>query len=242
MRAANRKKIINEEKIEKIRTFWQRNSHKALRMCDIKNGVWDRNEKAPCDSTLAHTLKKKLNMSYRILSIQPPKTTTKEHIRTYWESVMIQCSLANRGFELVFVDEFHISTHRSRFKGWAFKDCKSAVTSTMDKFSMYFTLGVSENHIYGLMASEKANNAKIFIHILDNLMKCREKVLEGNISNACFIIDNASIHKTTEVKTFVRRRLVSLLTIPSYSPALNGAETVIQGIKSKVKQRRNQGR
>ena len=52
-------------------------------MCDIKGGIWDRNEKTPCDSTLAHTLKKKLNMSYRILSIQPPKTTTKEHIRTY---------------------------------------------------------------------------------------------------------------------------------------------------------------
>ena len=107
---------------------------------------------------------------------------------------------------------------------------------------MYFTLGVSENHIYGLMASEKANNAKIFIHFLDNLKKCREKVLEGNISNACLIIDNASIHKATEVKTFVRRRLVSLLTIPSYSSALNGAETVILGIKPKVKQRRNQGR
>ena len=78
-------------------------------------------------------------------------------------------------------------------------------------------------------------------HFLDNLMKCREKVLEGNISNACFILDNASIHKTTEVITFERRRLVSFLTIPSYSPSLNGAETVIQGIKSKMKQRQNQG-
>ena len=211
-------------------------------MCDIKSGVWDRNEKTPCDSTLAHTLKKKLNMSYRILSIQPPKTTTKEHIRTCWESVMIQWSLASRGFELIYVDEFHISTHRSRFKGWAFKDCKAAVTSTMDNFSMYFTLGVSENHIYGLMASAKANNAKIFIHFLDNLMKCRDKVLEGNISKACFIIDNASIHKTTDIKIFVRSKMIPLLTIPSYSLALNGAETVIQAIKSKVKQRRNQGR
>ena len=211
-------------------------------MCDIKGGIWDRNEKTPCNSTLAHTLKKKLNMSYRILSIQPPKTTTKEHIRTYWESVMIQCSLASRGFELIYVDEFHISTHRSRFKGWAFKDCKAAVTSTMDKFSMYFTLGVSENHIYGFMASKKANNAEIFIHFLDNLMKCRDKVLEGSISKACFIIDNASIHKTTDVKIFVRSRMIPLLTIPSYSPALNGAETMIQAIKSKVRQRRNQER
>ena len=33
-----------------------------------------------------------------------------------------------------------------------------------------------------------------------------------------------------------------MITIPSYSPALNGKETIIQAIKSKIKQRRSQGR
>ena len=47
MKAANRKRIIKEEKIEKIKTFWQRNSHKALRMCDIKE--WSMGQK--CKST-----------------------------------------------------------------------------------------------------------------------------------------------------------------------------------------------
>ena len=155
--------------------------------------------------------------------------------------MIIECSLANRGFELVYIDEFHVSTYRSKFKGWAFKDSKSAVTSKMDNFSMYFTLAVSENHIYGIMASEKANNAKNLIHFLGNQINFRDKVMKGNITNACYIIDNASIHRTADVKIFVKRRSAPLL-ISSYSPALNGAEIIIQAIRSKVKQKRNQGK
>ena len=41
-----------------------------------------------------------------------------------------------------------------------------------------------------------------------------------------------------EVKNFTKRRSIHLLIIQSYSPALNGAETVIQAIKFKVQQRR----
>ena len=41
---------------------------------------------------------------------------------------------------------------------------------------MYFSLGVSENHVYGIMASEKANTAKIFIHFLSNLFECWKKI------------------------------------------------------------------
>ena len=107
---------------------------------------------------------------------------------------------------------------------------------------MYFTLGVSEKHIYGVMASEQANTANIIIHFLDDLIKWRDKANKSSESKACFIIDNASIHKTEDVKRFADKRSIGFLTIPSYSPSLNGAETIIQAIKSKVKKKRNQRR
>ena len=107
---------------------------------------------------------------------------------------------------------------------------------------MYFILAVSEQHIYGTIASNKANNANVFIYFLSELIKNRNKSFKDENSKTCFIIENASIHKTTEAKNFAKRRSIHLLTIPSYSPALNGAETVIQAIKSKVKQRRCEGK
>ena len=87
-----------------------------------------------------------------------------------------------------------------------------------------YLLGVWENYKYDYMASEKANNTKSFIYFFDNLMKCSDKVLVWNISKACFIIDNASINKTTDVKVFVRSRMIPLLTIFSYYLALNDAD------------------
>ena len=59
-------------------------------------------------------------------------------------------------------------------------------------------------------------------------------------NNTCYIIDNASIHKTRNVDQYAKRNKISLLTIPPYSPALNGSETVIQAIKAKVNKRRIQ--
>ena len=61
-------------------------------------------------------------------------------------------------------------------------------------------------------------------------------------NNTCCIINNASIHKARNVDQYAKRNKILLLTIPPYSPALNGAEIVIQAIKAKVKKRRTQGR
>ena len=34
------KRMIDDDKIDKIKTFWQLNSKKPLWICDIKAGVW----------------------------------------------------------------------------------------------------------------------------------------------------------------------------------------------------------
>ena len=62
----------------------------------------------------------------------------------------------------------------NKFKGWEFKNQKSKVTSTIEKISMYFSLAVSEKHIYGIMASDKANNANVFIHFINQISQCRQ--------------------------------------------------------------------
>ena len=48
-------------------------------------------------------------------------------------------------------------------------------------------------------------------------------------------MDNASIHKTKKVIKFANDNGVRLVTIPTYFPALNPAEKLIQAIKEKVK-------
>ena len=140
------------------------------------------------------------------------------------------------------MDEFNISSHRSKFRGWVLKDHKPAIVAALDKFSMYFVIAASSQHIYGIMASEKANTAEVFMYFLDNLLIHSERLFNKCSEKTLFIIDNASIHKTKSVDEYAKRKEIPLLTIPPYSPALNGTETIIQSIKSKVNLQRSDRR
>ena len=77
---------------------------------------------------------------------------------------------------------------------------------------MYFIMTVSEKHINGIIANERANTAKVFVHFLDKLLECRNKLIEENDAKVWFVIDDASIHKTVDVKQFIKQnQSVSLL-------------------------------
>ena len=176
-----------------------------------------------------------------MLSWFHPKTQSNYFIRVYWEVVIIQSIYTNMDWEAIFIDEFNISSHRNKFKSWTLKDHKPAISTKLDSFSMYFVLAVSSKHICGMLASSNANTAEIFIYFLDCLLKQCEKLFKTS-NNACYIINNASIHKTMNVDQYAKRNKISLITIYLYSPALNGTETVIQAIKAKVNKRRIQER
>ena len=112
----------------------------------------------------------------------------------------LQCLLKTKDFELVFIDEFHLSSRKPKFRGWSFGDKSSKIIMPIDGFSMYFIIAVSEKQFYGIIANAKANNAEIFIHFLSNLLKSFKVNLDNENANKFFIIDNASIHKSKEVK------------------------------------------
>ena len=154
----------------------------------------------------------------------------------------MQSLFADMDWKAIFIDEFNISSHRSKFKGWTLRDHKLAISTKLDSFSMYFVLSVSSKHIYGVLASSNANTAEIFTYFIDCLLKNRERLFKMSNNNTCYIIDNASIHKTRNVDQYTKIDKISLLTTPPYLPALNGTKTVIQAIKVKVKKRRIQGR
>ena len=62
------------------------------------------------------------------------------------------------------------------------------------------------------------------------------------IQRIWIVLDNASIHMTSAAKEFAESRKLHILTIPPYSSSLNGAEVLIQTIKSKINQKRIKGK
>ena len=98
---------ITPEQIEEIRCFFMTNKNKALTLNDVKEAVWRDQppDVTPTDPTVSKVLKTKLWMSYRRLSKHPPKILRDEHIRSFWEAVMIQTILRSNFYELIFIDD-----------------------------------------------------------------------------------------------------------------------------------------
>ena len=111
LKAASNKLAISPEKIEEIKVFWKENNGKMIRTQDVRAGVWKANEndRIPWSTTISLVMKKKLRMSYKVLSTQHPKVASENHKNLYCESILIQFLLMNDSLELIYVDEFSIS-------------------------------------------------------------------------------------------------------------------------------------
>lgn len=70
---------------------------------------------------------------------------------------------------------------------------------------------------------------------IEHFQKVRE-VYKPHIPLA-FIMDNATWHKTEEVKDFCKKNNITLLFLPPYSPEFNPIERVWSFFKSMVRQR-----
>ena len=253
-----RRKLIDYEGVQRMDTFCTSNSHKLLTIEDIQNSLWsrdfsnagsyhienvkERKEAIPSKSTIARTLKRELKMSYKVVNLKHSKTQTIEHKKGYLESVLLHNRLILSKYEMIYIGEFSLSYRNNIHRGWAFKNQRPNIIANIEGFSMYFIIAASDIHFYGIIGNEGSNNQHTFIHFLWNVLKARSDDFKINSSKFLFIIDNASIHKTSSVADLAKEHKIKLLTIPPYSPSLNAAEYFIQSIKSKMKRTQRFGR
>ena len=114
--------------------------NKALTLGDVKEAVWKGQPPsvAPTDPIISRVLKAKLRMSYRRLSKHPLKILRGDHVRSFWEAVMIQTILRSNLYELIYIDEFKVNIHNDTINGWVYKNKISIATFPIDAFSMLF--------------------------------------------------------------------------------------------------------
>ena len=121
------------------------------------------------------------------------------------------------------------------FRGWSEIGTKGILSTPFDNFSMNFILAVSEKHIYGVMGNSYTNDANIFCFFLSKVSQLIMNTTQRSNLRWCYIMDNASIHKTKQVQGFTEKNNLIIITIPPYCPSLNAAETIIQSIKTKIR-------
>ena len=193
--------------------------------------------------TVRRAIKEQLSMRFKRIEKVVPKSATSESRRSFMESLVMQLEIERLGIETIFVDEFTISSRNSNHYGWAFKGQKGFIASMDDKFSMSFIAVFSARWFYGIQGVTMTTDSSAFVRFLRSFVITRRSLYDlDEIPPAVLIMNNASIHKSSLVKTAVKNLQLSLLTITPCSPALNPWEKLILALKTALKAKKAQGK
>ena len=141
----------------------------------------------------------------------------------------------------MYLDEFSIQLRNKSVYGWGPKGDYGFQQIHTEDFNMSFIIGFSIKRIYGVLRTTATHSHKSFITFISNILDYRVNRFEG-VDSRLVIVYNNVIHKNKEVKEFLNKTEVQIMTIWPYSSPLNPAEKMILFIKKKIQLLRNKGR
>lgn len=129
--------------------------------------------------------------------------------------------------EVVYIDEFSLSSRKSTFYGWGPINEKLFVKSSDDFATTSFVVGLSASRLYGVLGKQATIDSNVFSAYIRNVLKQFRRSPDFGLKELLLVMDNASIHKTSLIKSKLTKHKVGILTIMAYSPWLNPAESYI---------------
>ena len=186
-------------------------------------------------STISRTLKHRWGMSYKKLSKANPKIFNEEKYRQILQSAALLQKLRNSNIEMIYLDEFSFDPRKTKFYGWDKKNSKKFISWFPEMKTMSFVIGLSQKQFYGMLGKQGTINSDVFKYYLQGLIKQLNSANNSMYDSAKIIWDNAVIHKSRIIKTFLSNNSVGILNIYPYCPFLNPIETLIGVVKNKIR-------
>ena len=162
--------------------------------------------------------------------------SNQERVRDFFDAAYLQPFLENRAYELIYVDEFHVSMKSSTLYNWSLKGYLAIISVDPDTWIMSFVVALSRKRIEGILASNRSIDSSMFKWFMQDVVNLKNKERD-NANKFWFIMDNSPIHCSIERKDFMKNSKVRWITIPPYSPQLNAAEKLIGLVKVKLLQK-----
>jgi transposase len=193
---------------------------------------------------VAKVIKKEFNVTYNVtyvwcvlrdlgFSAQVPlkqalerkEDYIKEWVRERWPEILKDAEKG--GSELVFLDESGLSNEPNVARTWAPKGSRPKLkhSAKRRKLSIIFAITM-DAELYFSVYPYDITGAEVIL-FLDNLTK--------RIPRMMLLWDNASIHRSTEVKEYlyIVRQRIETRRFPAYAPELNPDEYIFSHIKCK---------
>ena len=238
---------IKEERSSKIRDiileFFDINKRRCVTVCQmveyINNGIFKENISNQTNYYEVYScLKNVMNFGWRKASQHPPRwfQSWLEEARKVFQNFINK--LREAGFAIMWIDESSFSSSALPLYSWMKRgwDAERVIRPSSQRFNVIAAQWNKE--AYFMMKSKTTNKDQFweFIKLLDKQLISRLAKITYE-RRMVVIFDNASIHKTKEVKLMVKRLLWVVFTIPPYSPELNQIEHTFGMLKSKMSKR-----
>ena len=230
-----RKRKLNDTEISFIKKTIDKKCETTLN--NISEGIKKKLKKTVCVQTVNNYISD-FNYTLKAVKKEIPRLNDKKSIlaRCQYSSVFTNIVL-NRGEEKVFfIDESGFSVSMRCKRGRSLRGKPAVLTCpTMKSKNISVCAAFNRKGLMMLDIVISSFNSIKFGIFLQKLIKMIEK---KKLNECVFIMDNASIHKTKEIKAMVEKTSHELLYLPPYSPFLNPIENCFSKWKNYVKRSR----
>ena len=210
----------------------------------INNGVFKDNQDNKANYYEVYScLKNEMKFGWRKASQRPPRWFQDwlEEARKVFQNFINKLHTA--GFVIVWIDESSFSSSALPLYSWMKRgwDAERVIRPSSQRFNVIAAQWNKE--AYFMMKSKTTNEDQFrdFINLLDKELRSRLAKITYE-RRMVVMFDNASIHKTKEVKLLVKKLGWVVFTIPPYSPELNQIEHTFGILKSKISKRNFNGK
>ena len=152
----------------------------------------------------------------------------------FMEFAMRLLALENQGYELLFMDEFSLSSRYNNYYGWTEKNKKGYLSLIYDSSSIFFVICFSSKQFYAIKRSSQLINSEFIKSFVKNIIIIKQKN-QSRRRKFALICSNSSIHSGRLMSKFAEENKISIVMISPYWPCLNPCEHDINAIKSKVR-------
>ena len=178
-------------------------------------------------------MRKKLGLHYIKTSIKTSKINTKENLLFSFCFVKILIRCIKLGYHILFQDESSIICKNNHYRCWRYPSEKIFSGSQSQKRKNLILL-ISNDTIIEYKFNDQTTNEKNFLEFMTNAV---QKIKDIGYEKYVIIMDNLSVHKTTNLINFYKNNKVNVLFNSPYCSFFNTIELAFRSIKRKLNNR-----
>ncbi|GAK64096.1 transposase [Moesziomyces antarcticus] len=225
----NREPVLTNEHLDWIQSKLDNKSD--IRLADIHNDMKRAFtfDKLPSITSIHRAINTKLQYTLKLLRVEPADYNKPSRIQARKEWAQDYVDSGSSLFNAIYIDESGFNLHQHVSYGRAKRGDRAIRIVPSDKGqNISYIAAIGAEGVVADFAYQASTTGKLFAWFL------KERVFPKLQHRRQIILDNATIHKTADVRQVFQESIHECVFLPPYSPFLNAAEWHFALIKPRL--------